>query len=80
MMDSTAETVEASGEAGETTAERQIRLMSTIRTFLTSVVAVRDVHPHLRQITFGGGDLTTFVPLGPDTFSTSCCRRSVVPS
>ncbi len=57
-----------SGETGETSAERQIRLMSTVRTFLTSVVAVRDVHPHLRQITFGGGDLTTFVPLGPDTF------------
>jgi NADPH-dependent ferric siderophore reductase len=42
--------------------------MSTIRTFLTQVVRVEDVHPHLRRITFGGGDLATFCPLGPDTF------------
>jgi NADPH-dependent ferric siderophore reductase len=39
-----------------------------IRTFLTSVRAVEDLHPHLRQITFGGGDLTSFAPAGPDTF------------
>ena len=26
------------------------------------------LHPHLRQITFGGGDLATFSPAGPDTF------------
>ena len=54
--------------------------MSTIPTFLASVVAVRDVHPHLRQITFGGGDLTTFAPLGPDTFLYVCCRRPVAAS
>jgi NADPH-dependent ferric siderophore reductase len=41
---------------------------TAIRTFLTSVVAVEDVHPHLRQITFGGGDLAAFSPAGPDTF------------
>lgn len=39
-----------------------------IRTFLTNVVDIVDIHPHLRQITFGGGDLATFEPLGPDTF------------
>jgi NADPH-dependent ferric siderophore reductase len=39
-----------------------------IRTFLTTVRAVEDVHPHLRQITFGGGDLADFAPAGPDTF------------
>lgn len=39
-----------------------------IRTFLTQVVAVEDVHPHLRQITFGGADLAAFEPIGPDTF------------
>lgn len=57
-----------SGEDGETTAERQMRQLGAVRTFITSVVAVEDVHPHLRKITFGGGDLTTFRPLGADTF------------
>ncbi len=28
----------------------------------------RTCTPHLRRITFGGGDLATFTPLGPDTF------------
>ena len=42
--------------------------IARIRTFLTRVSAVEDVHPHLRQITFAGGDLTTFEPIGPDTF------------
>lgn len=41
--------------------------MAAIRTFVTSVVAVRDIHPHLREITFGGG-LDGFVPNGPDAF------------
>jgi NADPH-dependent ferric siderophore reductase len=41
---------------------------TAIRTFLTRVVAVRDLHPHLREVTFGGGDLATFAPIGPDTF------------
>ncbi len=57
-----------SGEPGVTSAERMMAEMSGIRTFLTRVVAVADVHPHLRLITFGGGDLDTFAPLGPDTF------------
>lgn len=39
-----------------------------IQTFLSEVVAVDDVGPHLRQVTFGGGDLTGFTPCGPDTF------------
>jgi NADPH-dependent ferric siderophore reductase len=57
-----------SGEPGTTSAERVMAEMSAIRTFLTEVVAVEDVHPHLRRITFGGGDLASFSPLGPDTF------------
>jgi Siderophore-interacting FAD-binding domain len=57
-----------SGEPGVTSAERMMAEMSGIRTFLTRVVAVADVHAHLRLITFGGGDLATFAPLGPDTF------------
>jgi NADPH-dependent ferric siderophore reductase len=56
------------GEEGTTSAEQSVAAMATIRTFLTEVVAVEDVNPHLRLVTFGGGDLTTFEPLGPDTF------------
>lgn len=59
----------ASGEDGQTSAEREAATLDAIGTHLTRVVAVADVHPHLRQITFGGGDLaTTFTPLGPDCF------------
>lgn len=59
---------EVSGEEGETTAEKEVAQLGAIRTFVTSVVAVEDVHPHLRLITFGGGDLATFTPNGPDAF------------
>jgi NADPH-dependent ferric siderophore reductase len=60
---------EASGEGGQTSAEREVAQLAGIGTHLTEVVAVADVHPHLRQITFGGGDLaTTFQPLVPDCF------------
>jgi NADPH-dependent ferric siderophore reductase len=58
----------ASGEAGTTSAEREMIEMSSIRTFITTVESVGDVHPHLRLIAFSGGDLTTFSPVGPDTF------------
>ena len=57
-----------SGEAGQTTAERNMVELAAIRTFLTTVSSVVDVHPHLRRITFAGGDLATFAPIGPDTF------------
>lgn len=40
----------------------------TFRTFLTEVASVEDIHPHLRKVTFRGGDLRTFEPVGPDTF------------
>ena len=53
---------EQSGTPGTTSVERTMAEMSAIRTFLTEVVAVEDVHPHLRRITFGGGDLATFTP------------------
>ncbi|MGE3620517.1 MAG: siderophore-interacting protein, partial [Acidimicrobiia bacterium] len=39
-----------------------------IPTFVTRVVRVADENPRLRRITFGGGDLARFAPLGPDTF------------
>lgn len=42
--------------------------LATIRTFLTSVKAVQDVHDHLRRITFQGGDLSGFWWPSPDTF------------
>ncbi|HEU4841015.1 MAG TPA: SIP domain-containing protein [Ilumatobacteraceae bacterium] len=57
-----------SGEDGETSAEREVAELGRIRTFLTTVARVEDVHPHLRRITFAGGDLATFAPSGPDTF------------
>src|SRR3546814_10763929 len=59
----------AAGEDVQTSAERETASLASIRTHLTEVVRVADVHPHLREITFGGGDLaTTFEPLGPDCF------------
>lgn len=59
---------ELAPDAPLTEAERAMQQIDELRTFLTSVVAVQDIHPHLRQITFGGGDLATFSPAGPDTF------------
>lgn len=59
---------ERSSEEGLTTAELAMQELSSLRVFLTHVVAVEDVHPHLRRITFGGGDLASFSPVGPDTF------------
>ncbi len=55
-------------DAEATSGDREVAALSLLRTFLTEVVAVEDVHPHLRQVTFGGGDLATFEPCGPDTF------------
>lgn len=59
---------EVSGDDGTTSADREAAALSVIRTFLTEVAAVSDVHPHLRKVTFRGGDLATFEPIGPDTF------------
>ena len=59
---------EKAKEIGDTADERQLAEVAGIRTFLTEVVAVTDINPHLRQVTFGGGDLATFEPAGPDTF------------
>lgn len=60
---------EASGGDGQTTAEREMASLAEIGTHLTEVVAVTDIGPRLRKVTFGGGDLaTTFRPLGPDCF------------
>lgn len=58
-----------SGEEGTTSVEEVIATASGYRTFITSVAAVKDVNPHLRQVTFQGGDLANgFAPVGPDTF------------
>ncbi len=59
---------EADDTVAAAIAELAMQEMTSIRTFVTSVVAVEGIHPHLRQITFGGGDLATFAPAGPDTF------------
>lgn len=39
-----------------------------IRTFLAEVVATTEITAALRQVTFGGRDLESFEPAGPDTF------------
>lgn len=51
-----------------TSYERGGEAIKRVRTFLTTVAEVHDLHPHLREIVFAGGDLATFEPLGPDTF------------
>jgi NADPH-dependent ferric siderophore reductase len=50
------------------TRRRRAEEAARIRTVLTHVHAVADVNPHLRQVTFKGGDLVDFEPCGPDTF------------
>jgi NADPH-dependent ferric siderophore reductase len=42
--------------------------LAALRTHVTQVVRTAQVTPHVRRITFGGGDLTTYEPLGPDQF------------
>lgn len=61
---------EVLGEEAQTQAEAENADIAAIPTWVTSVVAVRDVHPHLREITFGGvgNGLDDFVPNGPDAF------------
>ncbi len=60
---------EQSGEEGTTSVEQVIASATGYRTFFTTVSAVTDVDPHLRQITFRGGDLADdFAPVGPDTY------------
>lgn len=59
---------EVSGEPGTTSGEREAAKLSGIRTFITEVVAVTDVNPSWRMITFRGGDLAEFRTIGPDTF------------
>jgi NADPH-dependent ferric siderophore reductase len=59
---------EQSGELGTTALEREEKELSSIRTMLTSVAAVEQLSPLVRQITFEGGDLQSFRWLGPDQF------------
>jgi len=59
---------EVSGTDGRTSAEAEIAAWDSYRTMITEVVAVEDVHPHLRRITFTGDDLTGMVLPGPDAF------------
>lgn len=56
------------GQEALTSIEQQAAELSAIRTFVTRVVGVEAVTRGIRQITFGGGDLDTFEPLGPDQF------------
>jgi NADPH-dependent ferric siderophore reductase len=56
------------GEPGETSAERELARLRSVRIFEAAVAEVDDVHPRLRRVTLAGGDLPSFAPLGPDTF------------
>ncbi len=58
----------ASGEEGQTSIEREMAERVGIRTFITEVRAVSDVHAGLRRVTFGGGDLSSLVITTPDAF------------
>jgi NADPH-dependent ferric siderophore reductase len=51
-----------------TSAEIEAAALASIPTHITSVVATEMVTPHIKQITFGGGDLVNFRPVGPDQF------------
>ena len=51
-----------------TSAEIEAASLASIPTHITSVVATEMVTPHIKQITFGGGDLVNFEPVGPDQF------------
>lgn len=42
--------------------------IDALKTFITTVTAVEEVHPHMRRITFAGDDLAEFEPVGPDSF------------
>lgn len=50
-----------------TSVERERVEIGDLRTFVTTVVATREIAPALRQVTFGGG-LDEFVSLGGDQF------------
>lgn len=58
----------AKPEAPLTEGEREAAELRSVRTFLTQVESVEDVHDHLRRITFVGGDLVGFRPPAPDAF------------
>jgi NADPH-dependent ferric siderophore reductase len=51
-----------------TSAEVEAAALAAIPTHITTVVATEMVTPRIKQITFGGGDLVNFQPLGPDQF------------
>lgn len=52
------------------TAKRAPRDYRLLKTYLTEVRATAQVTPHVRRITFGGGDLVDFEVAGPDQFIT----------
>ncbi|MGH2562625.1 MAG: siderophore-interacting protein, partial [Thermomicrobiales bacterium] len=50
--------------------KRPRRLERPLKTYFTQVVRTVTLTPHLRRITFGGGDLDRFLSAGPDQFIT----------
>jgi len=51
-----------------TSAEFEAASIASLKTYITGVVWVENVTEHMKQTTFGGGDLVNFAPVGPDSF------------
>jgi NADPH-dependent ferric siderophore reductase len=51
-----------------TSLEEQAAEVAAIRTFVTTVARAEHVTRHVRQLTFAGGDLSTFTPSAADQF------------
>jgi NADPH-dependent ferric siderophore reductase len=56
------------GVAAATSFERQVAELAAIRTFVTTVVGTAQITRNVRQLTFGGGDLSTFTPAAADQY------------
>lgn len=59
---------ERAGGSDLTALERQTEAMARMATFITRVVRTKQLTPAMLEITFGGGDLESFEPRGPDQF------------
>lgn len=59
---------EGSDDDGLASVKRELHWTDSLGTYLAEVVAVRDVNPHLREVTLRGADLQELPSVGPDSF------------
>jgi NADPH-dependent ferric siderophore reductase len=59
---------ELSDDESLTSAKRELHWTDSLGTYLAEVVAVRDINPHLREVTMRGSDLHALPSAGPDSF------------